>query len=187
MDLSIYDQRFMPVQFPDKLDPWHAARSCQSLNGVLAAEVFSRIPAPGELVGPVQVRLKFSAPDANQVNIDLWLQAKMAWRCQRCLEPVEWLQTVSRALLVMEPAICQARDTAVIEPGAEDELEVIPATRGELLSLKDLIEDELLLALPFAPRHEHCGQSLTVPDSQQETKKNPFAVLAGLQVRKTTD
>jgi len=177
----------MSVQIPDKIDPWRSARSRQDLNGVLATGVFVRIPPPGRLLGPVQVHLKFSAPDAKRVKIDLWLQAEMTWVCQRCLDPVQWSQTVSRRLLVREAATSEGHYPAAGEPGAEDELETITVARGELLSLKRLIEDELLLALPFAPMHEHCEKSIAVPDRQFKMKKSPFAALAGLRARKTTD
>ncbi len=187
-DLSIYDPPFMSVQFPDKIDPWRSARSRLDLNGDLAAGVFARIPEPGRLIGPVRVRLKFSAPDAKRVKIDLWLQAKIAWICQRCLDPVQWPQTVSRTLLVMEPVTGRGYGAGAGEPGTGDELEAITVARGELLSLNGLIEDELLLALPFAPMHKHCEQNSAVADARQhETKNNPFAALAGLRVRKTTD
>ena len=48
---------------------------------------------------------------------------------------------------------------------------------GKEMALGELIEDELILALPFAPRHEDCtAAGLDDGDSGQ----SPFAALRGL-------
>ncbi len=52
------------------------------------------------------------------------------------------------------------------------------------LDLRELIEDELLLALPIVPRHEVCPVPLVAPaDAAElvEEKPNPFAALAALK------
>lgn len=43
------------------------------------------------------------------------------------------------------------------------------------MALLPLIEEEVLLALPLAPRHEACAAPTTAPD---ECEPSPFAVLA---------
>jgi uncharacterized protein len=52
------------------------------------------------------------------------------------------------------------------------------------LDLRELIEDELLLALPLVPRHEDCPQPLRVghaPDPEPDARPNPFAALGALK------
>jgi uncharacterized metal-binding protein YceD (DUF177 family) len=54
--------------------------------------------------------------------------------------------------------------------------------------LSDVVAEELMLALPLAPRHEdeHCeaSRSLTVEETQEsETPQRPFANLAQLMGR----
>jgi uncharacterized protein len=54
------------------------------------------------------------------------------------------------------------------------------------VALKELVEDELLLALPLVPRHEGdaaCGGfTETAADAESgEARKNPFAELAKLK------
>jgi len=59
---------------------------------------------------------------------------------------------------------------------------VLAITRA--LDLRDLIEDELLLAMPIVPRHEVCPEPLVAAagdDGLVEDKPNPFAALAGLK------
>ena len=45
------------------------------------------------------------------------------------------------------------------------------------MALRELIEDELILAVPYAPRHEDCAPA-AASDSAQKT--SPFAGLRGL-------
>ncbi len=59
----------------------------------------------------------------------------------------------------------------------DDEMDAIEAeTRLDVLAL---IEEELLLGLPFAPRHTEGECAPAANDLQQ--KASPFAVLAGLK------
>ena len=52
---------------------------------------------------------------------------------------------------------------------------------GPSFDLIELIEDELLLAWPLVPRHEHCAQPAHQGDA--EPAQSPFAVLANLKGR----
>lgn len=57
--------------------------------------------------------------------------------CSRCLEPVEWDQTVAfTELFVYEP-----------RPGEEE----FPVLDGDLLDLEPVVRDAVVLALPLAP------------------------------------
>ena len=42
-----------------------------------------------------------------------------------------------------------------------------------------LLEDQILMALPFSPRHDDCESDAL--DKINQDKPNPFAVLAGLK------
>jgi len=42
-----------------------------------------------------------------------------------------------------------------------------------------LIEDQILMALPFSPKHEQCGNAQL--EANNQSKPNPFAALAGLK------
>ncbi len=62
----------------------------------------------------------------------------------------------------------------------DDVLALAPA-----LDLKELVEDELLLALPLVPRHEVCPEplprALVEDDPAGEPADHPFAALAALK------
>lgn len=92
-------------------------------------------------------------------------------RCQRCLETVvEPLRIVSRFLLV-PPG----------QPWPDDELaeDGFDAIAAEMeMALLPLIEDEVLLALPIAPRHDSCDAPVA---NIERNGSSPFAVLGKLK------
>jgi uncharacterized protein len=52
---------------------------------------------------------------------------------------------------------------------------------GKEMAVRDLIEDELILALPYAPRHEDCEAR---PEGHDRAASSPFAGLRGMMQRK---
>ena len=48
---------------------------------------------------------------------------------------------------------------------------------GREMAVRELVEDELILALPYAPRHESCGPGAAAEDDRGNS---PFASLRGL-------
>jgi uncharacterized protein len=95
--------------------------------------------------------------------------------CQRCLQPVAVVLDVERNFLFVHG------EDAAAQLDADSEDDVLALTRA--LDVQELIEDELLLAMPIVPRHEVCPQPLPVSpnDELAEEKPNPFAVLAALK------
>lgn len=85
---------------------------------------------------------------ARQVWLDLRASAEVAMTCQRCLEPVVEPISVDRQFqFVRTEAEAERLD-------AEVDHEILAVTRE--LDVIELLEDELLLALPLVPRHAHC-------------------------------
>lgn len=91
-------------------------------------------------------------------------------RCQRCLGELAYpLETTSHLQLL--PA------DKLDEVEADDAVDGIEASSH--LDVLALIEDEVLLALPFAPKHPEGACRSAIEGLQQSV--NPFAVLAGLK------
>jgi len=129
---------------------------------------------------------------AVQATAPVWLT------CQRCLQPLAMTMTLDRRLrFVVGESQAEAMDAEL-----EDDVLALP----RWLDLRELVEDELLLALPLVPRHDTCPQPLPVvvgqsdgldgvegggrwpeggsdesPDESAD-KPNPFAVLRGLKI-----
>ena len=91
-------------------------------------------------------------------------------RCQRCLGELLYpVDMTSRLQLVPVEELDEVE--------ANDDVECIEASSQ--MDLLALIEDELLLGLPFAPRHPEGACSLLNDGLKQSA--NPFLALAGLK------
>jgi uncharacterized protein len=121
------------------------------------------------------------------VHPEIWLhlqaQAVLSLTCQRCLEPVEVLVAVDRSFrFVADEDMAAAQDE-------EAEEDVLALGRG--FDLPELVEDELLMELPLAPRHETCPAPVKLAvadedfDEAPAERENPFAVLGKLKAGKS--
>ena len=134
------------------------------LHGVEWRASGSRLPVTG---GEAELWLHL------QARVPVWLT------CQRCLQPFTVPLEIDRRLrFVRGEAAAEALD-------AEIEDDVLALSKS--LNLRELVEDELLLALPIVPRHDVCPQPLPVPlgeapapDDEPE-RENPFAALQRLK------
>ncbi|HEX7639285.1 MAG TPA: DUF177 domain-containing protein, partial [Burkholderiaceae bacterium] len=114
-----------------------------------------------------------------QTWLGLLVEADVVLQCQRCLQPVaEQVHVDRRFRFVADEATAAALDD-------ESEDDVLELPRA--LDLRELVEDELLLALPLVPRHEVCPEQLprSFGDIEEvdeaERAANPFAALAALR------
>ncbi len=164
---------------PDQLDPWRLTVEGGQLDGVIALVVLPRLAAVLEHTdGEVNIAL-VAGIDANGVRfITGCVRTEIALVCQRCLEPLQWLLDVTVRLgLVHDEAEADR---------LSDEYEPLLVPEG-LISIADLIEDELLLALPPIPRHntmQECEANGYPMPSRKPTpnpgRGQPFATLASL-------
>ena len=102
-------------------------------------------------------------------------QARIALECQRCLRPVEVILDADRSFLFVPG------EEAAAKIDADSEHDVLALTKA--LDLRELAEDELLLAMPLVPRHDVCPVPLEAPENDEEAMQapNPFAALAALK------
>ena len=62
---------------------------------------------------------------------------------------------------------------------ADDTIDVIVGSKA--LNVSDLIEDEALLSLPQAPKHDVCPDNAAVDSVMNAKKPSPFDVLKGMK------
>ena len=90
--------------------------------------------------------------------------------CQRCLEALEFPLQIDVSLLL---AATQAEvDAGPLEAEGPEQI-----VAGREMPVRDLVEDEVLLAIPLAPRHEQCAGR---PGQSAGGERSPFAGLRGL-------
>ncbi len=121
--------------------------------------------------GEVSFRLKGFRGNRGESMLELEVGGTLPLACQRCLESVVFdLDINSRLELVPEGSELSQDELE------DDTRDFLPVLRE--LNVVELVEDEILLALPVAPRHEKCGLP-GVADAGE--RPNPFAALVGLK------
>ena len=171
---------------PFRLDVAAFAKAAGELEGRWPSLQFDRLtesavvdalPADG---GEVAWRARGEARTMRGGETQIWLHigatTDVALECQRCLKAVAVPLAIQRSFLFVygEDAAAQ------LDTDSEDD--VLALTRA--LDLRELIEDELLLALPIVPRHDACPVPLVAPADDEEVfeeKPNPFAALVALK------
>lgn len=130
--------------------------------------------------GSVTAELQFAIDEQHVPVLDGWVSCKTQVECQRCLEPVA-IEIHSDICLGLVKNEIQARNL----PKARDPLMV---DDEELFDLNEMLEDELLLAMPFVSYHEpdQCKgrqfyESAAPGVPVAEKKENPFSVLESLK------
>jgi len=168
---------------PRRLDMAAAAREGSQLEGQWPLAGFERLlegtPLPEDDVAwKARAGLRAVRGGAPQVCLHLTARADVTRQCQRCLEPVVLALHVDRNFVF---APDEASAAHLDEHSEED---VLVLTRS--LDLHELVEDELLLALPLVPRHDICPHPLPSDAAavlEPEELKHPFAGLASLKGR----
>jgi uncharacterized protein len=121
--------------------------------------------------GWLDCQLEGAQDDDGKFWLKLVVSGKLDLRCQRCLATLVFpLDVESRLLLI--PSGQPWPDGELDEDG----FDAIPVEKE--IELLPLIEEEVLLALPIAPRHEVCETPAPVAG---EHEPSPFAVLAKLK------
>lgn len=177
---------------PRRLDARRFAQVGATLTGELALTELSRLAQ--DLAGPIapDARANWSArgtlrPGPAGTAPDPWLhlqvQATVPLTCQRCLAAVDTGLLVDRWFrFVADEATAEAQD----DDCEEDLLPLEPRP-----DLADVIEDELIMALPLVPMHERCPtppaalQAIQPDEAPPETgRPHPFAALEKLKGRR---
>ena len=149
-------------------------------------EQLERVAAAGGLNGTrINAQLRFGTFD-RRTTVDVTIDGVVVLACQRCLQPCE-CPVEEAATLIVVP-----RDTDAVP----DEYEPVVGSADEL-SLAELIEEQVLLAIPLVPTHEdatRCAANLrqapASPGAFQaapqvtEEKQMPFANLRELLEKK---
>lgn len=121
---------------------------------------------------PFQAKVAGVRSPRGKPGLELWLHGKVEVTCQRCLKPLE-LELDPHAGFELE------RSEGEADAAGLDEDEFWDAVVGsERFDLKQLCEDELLLAVPFAPMHASCKPA---GSTEAGEKVSPFAALAQLK------
>jgi uncharacterized protein len=166
-------------QLPSFLEPRKLADQEAEIKGQTTVARLPRLAefrdSQGEIV---EVALSFGRDEERRQQVKGTVKTRLQLTCQRCLEPVQTTVVANVALVMVYD---------------EEQIKALPdhldpwLVTDEKIILSELLEEELLLALPLVAMHEQCPTVLhksAEPAAAAESKRdNPFAVLAQLKSR----
>lgn len=130
------------------------------------------VAATEALTDAIQFELTSNSNAARQYFLYLSIEAQLTTTCQRCLNGMPLTLKLNFSYLISDVDDDELDALALDE---HDDYDVQQANSA--MDVIALVEDELIMAMPIAPTHNHdCVKLVT----QSGEKPNPFAVLKGL-------
>lgn len=158
------------------LDPKKFADQERVIEGEARVGDFPRLREYREsLDQPVRVKFAFGRDGDGRRRLKGRVETNLALVCQRCLELVD-----QDIVATVDLVLVWSEDQAKALPADQDPLLVI----GDRMLLTDLVEEEVLLAMPLVALHDQCPNPLPDDSGEAHDDINPFAVLARLTGRR---
>ena len=160
------------------IDNQRFANNREELQGEIALDDCERLDDllgndEGRADGNVTFQLQGTRGPLGQLRLNLRVQAEVAMVCQRCMGAMlESVDVLSKLDVAPDDA------TVAHDDLTDDEADWIETSRE--FDVAELVEDELILALPVAPRHQVCPDPVT-ESTLPAKKESPFAALAALK------
>ena len=130
-----------------------------------------------------KAELRQGGEGQGQVWLHLSLDTCLPLTCQRCLGLADIAVNSARSFRFV------GTEAEALEQDEEAEEDILVLDKH--FNLAQLLEDEVLMALPLVPTHEVCPVPVKLEavdagfEEAAPVKPNPFAVLAALQKRQT--
>ncbi len=164
-------------RLPEFIDPILYAEQRRETIGRLPVNGFSRL-AEKLAANAGDVAIDFAFEKKGRVaTVQGHIKAELSLVCQNCLKNLSWTLDIPVNLGVVSSDEQANRLAEEFDP---------LWLEGDTVALKDIVEDEILLALPDFPRHAHeClvkqkAQAKT-PEDSTISSDNPFSILAQLK------
>ena len=161
------------MRFP-QIDAFQFARTGQKLAGRCPAAAFGRLEGMVSASnGEIEYEVSGTGDDVGRPALRVRLGGELELTCQRCLKAMPFALRVDSVLVLARSEA--EMESQPIEPEGPDWV-----LGSKELAVGTLLEDEALLAIPFAPRHEKCAGDGA---PKAETQASPFSELRGLLTR----
>lgn len=153
------------------IDGFEFASAGATQQGKIAIGEFSRLRDQlASDAGEVAYEVQGLRDERGRPSLRVKVQGTLQLRCQRCLEAMAFEVDEDDVLVL-------AATQAEIDADPADAHAPDRVLASKKMALRDLVEDQLILALPYAPRHEGCSGGMAA-EGQEEN--SPFAGLRGL-------
>lgn len=172
----------MHQQLPREIDPFRFANSGIRLTGQIPLSSMRRLAAL--LVnddGMVDVDMLFDIDETGLPFMQGQFQVNIQLICERCMSPMTLKLNIAALLGII-------RYERKVE-GLADQYEPWIIDDAKQVDPAQMVEDELILALPIVPKHDYVCLPEDVwqagePESEADKPASPFAVLAALKTKK---
>ncbi|GLX76800.1 hypothetical protein tinsulaeT_01400 [Thalassotalea insulae] len=167
------------LKLPITIDPYKSAQRRLECQGLFAISEMNRLLAVSEINSEqIEVKFNFDVDELGLVVISGKGSATVNLTCQRCTDAFEYLLEIDFSFSPVKNA-----EAAEDLPSYYDAIEL--DENGEV-NLRELVEDELILAIPLIPRHDFkdCqspADSVWGKLPEEHDKPNPFDVLKKLK------
>jgi uncharacterized protein len=167
-----------------RFDAFELSRLRQQLSGELAVSGLPRLAAELAVpVGQIDYEVLGGADARGHAGARMRLAAGLKLKCERCGEPLDC--AIARDVRFRFVRSEAEADALPLEDEGDEEVVVGSAA----MSLADWVEEEVLLSLPVAPKHESCAAPVRAWENPEpapdeplaEGRRQPFAALASLR------
>jgi len=154
------------------IDGFEFARAGSKLSGDWPVNDFPRLrDALYADSGALHYELLGVPEEQGRPALHLTVRGTLQLVCQRCLEAM-YYELRAQSSLLLYPSEAEMGAAAAEEADGPEKV-----VGGREMTVHDLIEDEVLLSIPYAPRHERCAGRLA---GATEAGATPFAGLRSL-------
>lgn len=166
---------------PTHIEPFKWADRGAEVDASVPLKAFARLAEDTlDDKGELTVKCQFARDAQRRAYVAGEAHGQVVVTCQRCLGPVQVALDIDFRTLLL-------REEQEAESLADDEDYLIAGE--DTISLHDMVEDELLLAVPLVPVHDDCEAFAYAQEEPEAAPKreNPFLVLAGLKGSNTEE
>jgi len=169
---KIYHARLMSARpFIDSMD---FADNGQEMSGEVAVADLERLQDTLESSqGKLDYKLRGGVDDQGDHFLEVSITGRCSLLCQRCLNGMDHPVQIETRLLLRDQASLDKLDDV------EEEFDSVLADKH--MDVLDMLEEEILLSLPIAPKHETGACQAENSEHREENRQHPFAILEKLK------
>jgi uncharacterized protein len=159
------------------IDTFEFSRKKEGAEGEQAVADFARLrEETADTSGSVQWAMQGGTHTLGHPLLQLSVKAEVKLMCQRCLTPFAFVVDSDATLLLTqdEEAADELEDKL-----ADEDIDVIAGSKS--MNALELVEDEVLLAIPLSPKHERCPDQIGQGFAGTDKRVSPFEVLKNKQ------
>ena len=148
------------------------AKKSESLQGKIALSSLERLRDDlASLQGEIEFRLQGGMDGRQRPSLMLSISRQVTLTCQRCLADMAHQLDV-RSQLVLVTSETELPD---LDDEDEDVDVVVASSKTNVL---DLLQEEIILALPLAPKHDFECVDPNITDDDAAAVRRPFSILS---------